>query len=63
MREPDLRSFIGDLLDIVFAKTSMPGVVDLADKRNGLGLGDRHNPDPIRISTRALRSLPGSYQY
>jgi hypothetical protein len=53
----NLRSFLDELLNVVFSETAMPGVVDLADERDRFGLAHGHHSDLVG---RAPGQLGGS---
>ena len=52
-----LRSFFDDFLDVVFAKVSVAGVVELLNQSDGFRLGNRHDPDPLGFGPGSLRRL------
>jgi hypothetical protein len=49
-----LRSFLDELLDVIFAEASMASTVHLAEERDRLGLADGHDSDRVRRTARAL---------
>lgn len=62
-REGDLRSFVEDLMNVVFAEASVAGVVNLADERDWLRLRHRHDPNQLRVATRPLRRITDPRHY